>query len=159
MMPEIRSPRVSLANLLSEFRLLDAKERWILLQAAWLLPLRTLQLRAFGLNSFRTRPTAQVQAGSLSDSSTEIASARRTQWLLSVAANRGICRGSCLSRSLVLRDLLDRQNICCQIRIGVRHPGAAFEAHAWVEVEGVVVNDTPETVSAYAPIHSLYQER
>lgn len=39
----------------------------------------------------------------------------------------------CLMCSLVLSRLLDRRRIPCALVIGVR-PGAAFGAHAWVEV-------------------------
>lgn len=44
----------------------------------------------------------------------------------------------CLMRSLVLLAMLARRGITCSIVIGVR-PGSAFEAHAWVECEGVPV--------------------
>lgn len=158
-MPTVRSIRATIAHLQKEFRLLNATDRWTLMRVVYLLPLRTLQLRAFGLSSFRSHTQPLPPAANEIDSATAIALARRIYWLMSVAANRGICRGSCLSRSLVLRDLLAQKGIGCEVRIGVRHRGPEFDAHAWVEVDGTVVNDSADTVATYAPIHSLCTER
>ena len=44
----------------------------------------------------------------------------------------------CLMRSLVLTQLLARRDIPSRLVIGVR-PGAAFGAHAWVELDGTPV--------------------
>jgi Transglutaminase-like superfamily len=43
--------------------------------------------------------------------------------------------GRCLMRSLVLTGMLARRGVYSTVVIGVR-PGAKFEAHAWVEVDG-----------------------
>ncbi len=48
---------------------------------------------------------------------------------------------TCLHRSLTLWWLLGRQGIASELRIGVRTQEGQFEAHAWVEYQGVVLND------------------
>lgn len=48
--------------------------------------------------------------------------------------------GNCLSYSLVVWWLLRRQQIDCQLRIGVRQQAGEFQAHAWVEYRGESVN-------------------
>ncbi len=42
----------------------------------------------------------------------------------------------CLMRSLVLLRMLARRGVVCRLVIGVR-PGQSFEAHAWIEHEGM----------------------
>jgi hypothetical protein len=49
---------------------------------------------------------------------------------------------NCLERSLVLWWLLRRLGISAELRIGARKEVGRFEAHAWVEVDSVVLNDT-----------------
>jgi hypothetical protein len=56
----------------------------------------------------------------------------------------------CLVRSLVLQWLLARRDVAAQLRYGVRRDGAALIAHAWVEIDGVPVNDTPAGLQGYA---------
>jgi Transglutaminase-like superfamily len=48
---------------------------------------------------------------------------------------------NCLEQSLVLWWLLRRRGIVAELRIGARKEFERFEAHAWVEVDSVVLND------------------
>lgn len=59
---------------------------------------------------------------------------------------------SCLTRSLVLRHLLLRRGIPAELRLGVSTAGGQFAAHAWVEYDGRVLNDTPAVTRQYALI-------
>lgn len=63
-------------------------------------------------------------------------------------------KGRCLSQSLALRFLLGRQGIVCELKIGVRRNKGAFEAHAWLEWNGELVNDHPSNISSYLPFPS-----
>lgn len=54
----------------------------------------------------------------------------------------------CLQRSAVAACLLKHYGIRAQLVIGVQQ--MPFRAHAWVEVEGRVVNDKPYTSEMYA---------
>ena len=60
-------------------------------------------------------------------------------------------RPTCLEASLLLWYLLQSQDISATLRIGVRKDGAKFEAHAWVEREGVALNQQAEQHRHYAP--------
>lgn len=59
----------------------------------------------------------------------------------------------CLPRSAVATWLLRRRGIPAVMVIGVRK--MPFYAHAWVEVDGVVVNDAPKVQTLYPPIDRL----
>lgn len=56
----------------------------------------------------------------------------------------------CLLDSLILADFLRRNRIHANLILGVSNK--PFVAHAWVQAGAVVLNDTSERVSMYAPI-------
>jgi hypothetical protein len=74
--------------------------------------------------------------------------------LVGIAARNGPYRGTCLSRSFTLLQLLQREGINADLRLGVRKE-ATLEAHAWVEYEGRPLNDTPDVATRYAPYPPL----
>jgi len=52
--------------------------------------------------------------------------------------------GNCLSRSLALWWMLRREGLAPNLRLGVSRSTGEFAAHAWVELHGLVLNDTPD---------------
>ncbi len=54
----------------------------------------------------------------------------------------------CLQRSSATACLLKQYGVLAQMVIGTQH--MPFKAHAWVEVDGRVVNDKPYTPEMYA---------
>jgi hypothetical protein len=54
----------------------------------------------------------------------------------------------CLQRSAATACLLKRQGVNAQMTIGVQQ--MPFKAHAWVEVDGRVINDKPHMREMYA---------
>lgn len=61
-------------------------------------------------------------------------------------------RPSCLPRSLATRYLLRCSGIQAELRLGVHGRDDEFMAHAWVEVEGMPVNDSPDVAERFAPV-------
>lgn len=59
---------------------------------------------------------------------------------------------SCLTRSFLLLWLLRCYGITAELRIGVRLDNGVFGAHAWVEHNGVPLNDRDENLASYAPM-------
>jgi hypothetical protein len=62
---------------------------------------------------------------------------------------------TCLTRSLLLAWLLRRRGVACDLRIGVRLIGGALDAHAWVECQGVPVNDRADIATQFASFGDL----
>ncbi len=58
---------------------------------------------------------------------------------------------SCLVRSVALLGVLRRRGIAAELRIGVGAASPALEAHAWVEVGGVPINDSDDVTTRYRP--------
>jgi hypothetical protein len=73
----------------------------------------------------------------------------RVAWLVGVAG-RHIVRVSCLSRSVALARVLGRRGAPAAVRIGVRTVSGRLEAHAWVVLNGRVINDDEAAVTQYA---------
>jgi len=59
---------------------------------------------------------------------------------------------TCLHRSMALWWMLRRRGFDGHLRMGVRKGDAAFEAHAWVEYAGAVVNDDLDVERRYEPL-------
>jgi hypothetical protein len=47
--------------------------------------------------------------------------------------------------------LLGRHGIETDLRIGVRRALGQFEAHAWVELDGIALNDSNDVGQRYSP--------
>lgn len=77
--------------------------------------------------------------------------AREVARIQEVAFRHLIFHASCLEQSLVLWWLLGRRGIACELRIGARKEAGRFEAHAWVELGSVVLNDLGEAHRHFAP--------
>ncbi len=126
-----------------------------LLSSLVLLPLTAIALR---LTSFKWCQAALAVKGQNADGFTdregseEVARrARSLARMVRVAARRGPYRANCLPQSLVLWWLLKRQGITSHLRIGVRKGTPEFEAHAWVELNGVALNEAANLHDRFKP--------
>lgn len=63
-------------------------------------------------------------------------------------ANRLPSRPRCLPRALLLAGLLRRRRISAELCLGAR-VGGAFDAHAWIEIEGRPVNEAADLHTTY----------
>jgi len=132
--------------------MLPRADRRALLQALVLLPIATAGRHVMSYGRLRTvlsallPPRAEL---SLTDPEAR-ARAEQIARMVQIAAGRSPLRPSCLDRSLVLWALLRRHGYRSTLRIGARKEGTRFEAHAWVEVNGVVVNDAEDVGRRFA---------
>ncbi len=55
----------------------------------------------------------------------------------------------CLQSSLALREWLARSGVFADLRIGVQKHEGQFQAHAWLEYKGKVLNDYGRSVDRY----------
>jgi hypothetical protein len=111
-------------------------------RAALLLPLLTLSLKLFGFR--RTQRLLQKFLSSnqnmLQKTKSESGVALTSRMVLA-ASRASAIPATCLERSLALWWLLGRQGIPSQLRIGVRTDAEKFQAHAWVEQDGVAIGE------------------
>ena len=135
----------------SKFEQLSWSERWLFVQALLLLPLTALALQLFG---FRRLQSALASLAPSEESQEQVDTLVQQAYvitkLVKVAARIGPYHANCLQQSLVLWWLLRRQGIETDIRIGVRKETSPFEAHAWVEYLGLVLNDSADVYQRFA---------
>lgn len=130
---------------------LSRAERWLLLQALGLLPLVAISLKMAGLRRTQSLLSRFIPV-TVRPSSGEnlLLPARTTARMVRVATRYNLPWANCLKKSLVLWWLLRCQGIECDLQIGVRHEQNKFEAHAWVEYDGIVLNDSQNVRSHFA---------
>ena len=143
-------------KLLQRYRALDPEARKLFGHAATLLPLIALSLRLRGFNKTREalqkRHSAHLpQEQRKSDPAKTVEITCR---MVRAGAHYGPLHPTCLVESLALWHLLQTQGIPVQLRIGVRKLSGKFEAHAWVESEGVPLNQVEEAHHHYLAFDS-----
>jgi hypothetical protein len=74
-------------------------------------------------------------------------------WAVEEACVWYVKRAPCLQRSAVATRLLRRYGLPAELVIGYRP--LPFESHAWVEVNGLVVNDRPQYQKHFAVLERL----
>jgi hypothetical protein len=74
-------------------------------------------------------------------------------WAVDEACVWYVKRAPCLQRSAVTACLLRRHGVRAELVIGYR--ALPFESHAWVEVDGHVVNDRPQYQRVFTVLERL----
>ena len=141
-----------LARRLAQFSALSHAERRTLLAAAAWMPVFWLGLRVLGLPRFQARLERSRMPAC---AALTLPEARALGELVNIAARNTLGPRTCLTRSLLLGWLLKRRGVQSRLRIGVRLTQGALEAHAWVECEGIPVNDRPDVSAQFASFGDL----
>lgn len=138
-----------LARKLRQWRALQPWEQRLLIRMVFLLPAAKLLLLLLGFK--RTRRIAECELPSASgvlDQAT-MARAQRQAQLTAIAARHGFYKANCLPQSLALCRVLRKQGLPAQIRIGVQVNAQPFQAHAWVELDGVPLGQSVDAYKAF----------
>jgi hypothetical protein len=135
------------------FRRLSPLERSMFFRTVFLLPVTVVALRVAGLRNVERRMDSRGKRKSVRAKTTEpewqfAESARR---MTEAASRHGIARGNCLSKSMVLWHLLRWQGLEATLHVGGRKDGVMFKAHAWVELDGVAINDSADVRERFVP--------
>ena len=142
---------------LRRFLQLNRKQKRTVLVAAVTLVTTRIGLRLFGfrawqkfLGAFGERPAAEF----VCDES--IGRALAIARLQSSAERHLFFRPSCLEHSLVLQWMLRPEGIAAAMRIGGRKQSGRFEAHAWVEVNGIPLDNTRADGAEFVPFDAVH---
>jgi hypothetical protein len=133
-----------LAAKFASVRQLAWHDRWLLFQAGLLVPVLGLSLRMISFRrTYSILRRVAPESGLAPPTDPEAASARVLQVarVVAMASRHTPTPNSCLHRSLALWWLLRRRGLDSHLRFGARRQPGGFEAHAWVEHNGVVVFD------------------
>ena len=130
------------------------KDSCIVLCTLFEIPLVSLALRIVGfgrlyrfLLRFRSLHRKETPPAQLA-----LPQARRTSDLV-MRATRGIWpfRVTCLRESLILWSSLLARGFQAELKLGVRRAGGSLHSHAWVECQGVPLNDSPDVSREFEP--------
>lgn len=136
------------------FWCLSAHSRVLVVEAALALTATWIGLRVAGYRGCK-RVLDWLVAGTVKRANGSdpviLGSARAITRFQQSAARHLFLRTNCLEQSLVLWWLLQKRGFAAELRFGARKEEGRFEAHAWVELEGVVLNDTLEHHLHFAP--------
>ena len=134
-----------------QFHALSSSDRLLLVRCASLLAAVCILIRLLGY-----RHTERILASCISSqrhttpaSAASMASATHLGELIRIAGNHLPMNATCLRQSLLLWWLLRLRGLAAELRIGV-DIREGFAAHAWVELDGCPVNDTPEVTARFA---------
>jgi hypothetical protein len=132
---------------LSKFLALTGAEKRMFLSAVMLLPLFWFGLRVFGFARFRAWTERSPLGVKKPPSFNELPAIGA---LVNSAAHHALGPANCLTRSLYLCWLLRRRGIASELRIGVQLVQGKLDAHAWVEYQGVPINDAQDVAQRFA---------
>ena len=133
---------------LAQWQALSHADRRMLMKAAACAPMMWLGLRVMGLARLHARLSRSFAPASAPLALPEI---QKLGELVNIAACHVPFPATCLSRSLLLVWLLNRRGVRNDLRIGVRLTEGALEAHAWVECNGIPVNDSHDVIHRFEP--------
>ena len=139
---------------------LSKSDRALVIKALFLLPVVATSLKTVGLRKTQAWVGKNSLGPIIPPAEQTRAYVRRTAQMMAVACRRYPLRVSCLPRTIVLWSLLRSRGIDTDVRIGVRGgAGAQFQAHAWLEWNGEVLNDITEVGTRYLPFSAVPFDR
>lgn len=139
------------------------RDRWLTLQLLIALPLLAAAMKLFGFrrsystlrwaSAGRVRRAARRRGAESAARNTDGQRVAHHIAALVVHVNRHLLpyQSKCLLESMALWYLLRRRGYAAELLLGARTLLGPFEAHAWVELDGEVLNDTADVRNIYEP--------
>lgn len=134
---------MSMRRRLERWRMLDWRQRRILIGCS--LGVAAVHAGLALLGYARTRrivKSCSRRRASRRATPFDVASAKELVWLAALAARQAVGEAACLRRSLLVYGLLRHRGLRPELQLGIGPQGAAFQAHAWVDLEGVPLLDS-----------------
>ena len=144
---------------LDKLRRLSRKEQRLLFQSVLLLPVVHAGLLFLGFHRLQRVMEWLSPLPSIVTPASEtgiLERAREIARIVAIAAEHGVYNATCLRRSLLVWWLLRRKGIQSNICFGVRMLDRKLEGHAWVEYNGLIVNDSRSVHGTFEPLHDIF---
>jgi hypothetical protein len=136
-----------IARLLS-FTALSWERKRLLLEALGLMAFVPIGFRLLGVP--RTQAViGRWRSGQSTNSEIALVTIRQARRSLQMVKRATGLDGTCLSRSFALWTMLGRRGIETDLLIGYRKSEGRFEGHAWLEYQGVPINEQPDVIATY----------
>ena len=119
--------------------MLSAEIKTVFFQSALLMVLLRFMLSVFSFGTIRRHVVSFIANQNNAVSQRKKCSRRDIVVAVKLASKYFLATNRCLIESIVLWGLFKRQGYPANLRIGIRKDaGAALNAHAWVESEGII---------------------
>jgi len=147
-----RQRAAKFVNRLKNFCARSGEERSIVLQALILLHVARLSLSVCGFKATRGlfETVSRIRARHVIEPGRD-GLPGLTMQCVHAAARHALFGAVCLPRSVVLCTLLRRRGFHPTLRFGARSTDGRFEAHAWVELGGRVLDPTGNETHTFVP--------
>ena len=109
-----------------------------------------ITFRLFGYKKVRNLIDKIISSKSKAESPSENFIKNESK-IIGYSAENSIFSATCLEKSLFSYFILGLYGINCDLKIGVNNASQEFSAHAWIEHEGQILNDTPEVIKKISP--------
>jgi hypothetical protein len=130
-----------------------------MVSALFLLPLNGVSLQLRGYQKTLKHASNQSIANNTAPDPCAIAAARKIARLVNIAARYGPYRAKCLTRSLTVIQMMNRRGLSGgKLVLGAKTETESFAAHAWVELNGEVVNDSERVGGHFSRFGSSGEE-
>jgi hypothetical protein len=150
----------SLRRKAETWRSLSKSDRALVIRAMFLLPIVATSLKTVGLRRTQSWLTRNSLGPIDPPAEQTRANVRRAAQMVAAACRLYPLRSSCLPRTIVLWNLLRRRGTATDLRIGVRCDSQGeFQAHAWLEWNGEVLNDVADVGRQYLPFNESAFDR
>ena len=147
-----------LGRKLTTLQQLSSRERSLLIGAVLGLVFVAIALPRLGLKTTQRiliqLPQTRFTISDLDSNLDPETQVSQTAAMVKIAARYCQPFSNCLKQSLVLWQLLHRQGIESELRIGVRRDRGEFEAHAWVEYQGIALNEVRDVREDFVTFNS-----
>lgn len=125
------------------------EKKWLLWMLA-LLPLVSLMLRVMGFNRSHAWLLQNSQKADFVKADTKALDlAERLAQLANIAGRRGAVTATCLRQAMLLQWWLRRRKLDAKLKLGARLQEGQFDAHAWVELQGIALGQTEMNHQAF----------
>lgn len=118
-----------------------------------MMPAVWLALRLLGFSRALGFSEIKVTASQRKHDLSNMDFAQRCAELTAIASRNGLYRANCLHQSLALCRVLRGHGLAAKLRIGVLPRSSPFQAHAWVELDGVPLGQ--QSVAEYEVFERL----
>lgn len=142
---------------LRQFSSLERDAQKLFLRAMVTLPVVALSLRWRGYRATQATLQKSISSG-IPELDPELATKHLTltAHMVNAADRHGLVHPSCLAKSMALWWLLGRQGISSELRVGIQKENEKFQAHAWVERDGMALNEPEEHHHHYAAFDAAF---
>ena len=137
---------------LKQFFDLNTRDRWLFLHAFFSLPIIELGIRVFGLKKAMGFLAVKKPANASPDERLAETALHEASLIRTAARNTPL-PARCVARTLYQWRRLLKQGEETTVCIGMDQANdTGFHAHAWLEHDGVVLNDDPSAISSFQTV-------